>query len=350
MLTLLGLDADAEAVYRAMLAHPDDGLAALCGRLGIAEVTGRRALDQLSELALLRPSHEPGRGLQAISPDVGMELLLARQQAELAAHQQRIEESRAAAAQLIAEYADSRSAPSPGVEQLTGLDQIRDRLTTLTREVRTEVMTFAPDGEHTRGSIEAARPLNEQLLGRGVRLRTIYLDSVRNSPHTAEYVDWLAAQGGQVRTVPTLPIRMIIVDRATAVIPTRSDDTAAGAVLLTGDGTLTALCALFETTWATAEPFGNAVPRDPQGLTGSEATTLRLLAEGHTDEAIAKRLGVSHRTARRIATGLMERLNARSRFEAGVRAVQQGWLPAVTPVAPRQDQARQGHDAMADEE
>lgn len=46
----------------------------------------------------------------------------------------------------------------------------------------------------------------------------------------------------------------------------------------------------------------------------------------------------------------MERLNARSRFEAGVRAVQQGWLPAVTPVAPRQDQARQGHDAMADEE
>jgi DNA-binding CsgD family transcriptional regulator len=280
-----------------------------------------------------------------------MELLLARQQAELAAHQQRIEESRAAAARLIAEYADTRSStPGPGVEQLTGLDQIRDRLTTLTRAVRTEVMTFAPDGEHTRGSIEAARPLNEQLLGRGVRLRTIYLDSVRNSPHTAEYVDWLAAQGGQVRTVPTLPIRMIIVDRATAVIPTRSDDTAAGAVLLTGDGALTALCALFESTWAAAEPFGNVVPRDPRGLTGSEAAALRLLAEGHTDEAIAKRLGVSHRTARRIATGLMERLNARSRFEAGVRAVQQGWLPAVTPVVPVTVQPRHGHDAMADEE
>jgi DNA-binding NarL/FixJ family response regulator len=51
------------------------------------------------------------------------------------------------------------------------------------------------------------------------------------------------------------------------------------------------------------------------------------LAEGHTDEAIAKRLGVSHRTARRIASDLMDRLGARSRFEAGVRAVQQGWLP-----------------------
>ncbi|MGW2995319.1 helix-turn-helix domain-containing protein, partial [Streptomyces sp. NPDC001193] len=53
----------------------------------------------------------------------------------------------------------------------------------------------------------------------------------------------------------------------------------------------------------------------------------RLLAEGHTDEGIAKRLGVSHRTARRIATVLMERLGARSRFEAGVRAVRCGWLP-----------------------
>lgn len=54
---------------------------------------------------------------------------------------------------------------------------------------------------------------------------------------------------------------------------------------------------------------------------------MRLLAEGHTDDAIGKRLGVSPRTARRIATDLMERLGARSRFEAGVRAVRQGWLP-----------------------
>ncbi|MET8630960.1 LuxR C-terminal-related transcriptional regulator, partial [Kitasatospora sp. NPDC004669] len=49
-------------------------------------------------------------------------------------------------------------------------------------------------------------------------------------------------------------------------------------------------------------------------------------ADGHTDDAIAKRLGVSPRTARRIATDLMERLNARSRFQAGVRATQAGWL------------------------
>ncbi|MFD7629963.1 LuxR C-terminal-related transcriptional regulator [Streptomyces sp. NPDC059851] len=328
MLTLLGLDRTTEAVYRAMLAHPGDGVAGLCTRLDLTEEAVRSGLDQLSELALVRPSYEePGR-LRAVSPEVGMEMLLARQQAELAAQQQRIEASRAAAAQLISEYADLRPAASePGVEHLVGLDRIRERLTLLHREVEREVMVFAPDGEQTPENLEASRPLDEALLKRGIRMRTVYLDSVRNSPHTVAYAEWLGQLGRQARTVPTLPIRMIITDRSTAVIPVNSEDTSAGAVVLTGHGTLTALCALFESVWEAAKPFGEKAHRDDEsGLTDTESTALKLLADGFTDEAIAKRLGVSHRTARRVATGLMERLGARSRFEAGVRAVRQGWL------------------------
>ncbi|MFK0256745.1 LuxR C-terminal-related transcriptional regulator [Streptomyces sp. NPDC090445] len=327
MLTLLGLDGTTEAVYRAMLGHPGDGVAGLCARLDLPEEAVRSGLDQLSELALVRPSYEePGR-LRAVSPEVGMEVLLARQQAELAAQQQRIEASRAAAAQLISEYADLRPAASePGVEHLVGLDRIRERLTLLHRDVEREVMVFAPDGEQTPENLEASRPLDEALLKRGIRMRTVYLDSVRNSPHTVAYAEWLGELGRQARTVPTLPIRMIITDRSTAVIPVDSEDTSAGAVVLTGHGTLAALSALFESVWEAAKPFGEKAHRDEDGLTDTESTALKLLADGFTDEAIAKRLGVSHRTARRIATGLMERLGARSRFEAGVRAVRQGWL------------------------
>ncbi|MGW2378219.1 LuxR C-terminal-related transcriptional regulator [Kitasatospora sp. NPDC001683] len=327
MLTALGLDSVSEQVYRAMLAHPQEGVTALAARLALSGEHVRQALDTLSELALIRPSADREGELRAVSPEVGMELLMARQQAELAAQQLRIEASRAAAAQLIADYADLRPAGNhPGVEQLTGLDQIRDRLTTLTREVREEVMTFAPDGGQKPENIEAAKPLDLDLLGRGIRMRTVYLDSVRNSPHTVEYINWLASHGGQVRTVPALPTRMIVVDRTTAVIPVRSDDTAAGAVVLTGQGMLTALCALFESVWAGAQPIGAIARFNEHGLTAQEQTTLALLADGHTDDAIAKRLGVSPRTARRIATDLMERLNARSRFQAGVRAAQAGWL------------------------
>ena len=53
---------------------------------------------------------------------------------------------------------------------------------------------------------------------------------------------------------------------------------------------------------------------------------MKLLAAGLTDEAAAARLNISHRTARRLMAGLMERLGARSRFEAGLKAAQRGWL------------------------
>ncbi|MFI5754716.1 LuxR C-terminal-related transcriptional regulator [Streptomyces sp. NPDC051569] len=330
MLKALGLDSAAESVYRAMLIHPQSGVAGLVDATKLSEQDIRRALDVLSELALVRPSSENTGRIRAVSPDIGMEILMARQQAELAAQQQRLEASRAAAAQLISEYAELQPTTAhPGVEHLLGLDRIRDRLASLTREVTGEVLSFAPDGAHTAEAMAAARPLNEGLLARRVRMRTIYLDSVRNNKPTIDHAGWLLKLGGQVRTVPALPTRMIIMDRSTAVIPVNSDDTAAGAVVLTGQGTLTALCALFESTWTAARPLGDAVTvRGPDGLTGQQSAAIRLLAEGHTDETIAKRLGVSTRTARRMATELMERLGARSRFEAGVRAVQQGWLPA----------------------
>lgn len=328
MLTMLGLDADAELVYRAMLARPQDGVAALAAQAGLTERQVRAALDTLSELALVRPSYEHGGGLRAVSPDLGMEVLLARQQHELARQQQRLEASRATAAQLIAEYSDLRPrAESPGVEQLTGLDQIRDRLASLTREVTSEVMGFNPSSAQTEEGMAAARPLDRELLGRGVRMRTLYLDSIRNNAPTIAHAEWLARHGGQVRTVPTLPTRMIIIDRSSAVIPVRSDDTAAGAVILTGQGTVTALCALFDSTWAAGRTLGEAPVRDAHGLSPQEQAALSLLAEGHTDDAIARRLGVSPRTARRVTTELIERLGARSRFQAGVRAAQLGWLP-----------------------
>ncbi|MFE5872151.1 LuxR C-terminal-related transcriptional regulator [Streptomyces roseifaciens] len=329
MLDTLGLDAGSEQVYRGLLAMPGAGVAALAAYLGLSGAEVRAGLDVLSELSLVRPSAEHAGGLRAVSPDIGLDILMSRQQARLAAQQQRLEESRVAAAQLIAEYADQRSvAASLGGEQLVGLDEIRDRLAHLTREVREEVMAFSPDGAQTEASMAASRPLDRELLGRRVRLRTVYLDSVRNSPSTTAYAEWLTRLGGRIRTAPALPTRMIIIDRATAVMPVNGDDTAARAVVLTGQGILVALCALFETVWADARPLGASPARDERGLTGQEEAAVRLLAEGRTDESIAKRLGVSQRTARRIATGLMERLGARSRFEAGVLAVQAGWLPA----------------------
>ncbi|MEU6576281.1 helix-turn-helix transcriptional regulator [Streptomyces sp. NPDC046805] len=330
MLDLLGLDSQTEAVYRAMLAHPQDGVEDLVSRLGMPAQEIRDALDRLSELALVRISTEDPSQLHAVSPHLGMEILLARQQAELAAQQQRVEASRAAAARLISEFAGQQEdVPEAGVQFLRGLESIRDYLTALNHQVRQEFLTFAPGGPQTEANMRASRPLNQLLLERGVQMRTIYLDSIRRDPATVAHAEWLMGKGGQVRTVPSLPNRMIICDRQVAIMAADSNATSVGAVVLSAPGLIAALCALFENTWQAAEPLGTPAGREREDLTRQQAEVLHLLAEGHTDDAIARKLGVSPRTARRFANTLMAQLEARSRFQAGVRAVQYGHLPAT---------------------
>ncbi|MFD9723230.1 helix-turn-helix transcriptional regulator [Streptomyces sp. NPDC059072] len=329
MLDPLGLDAVAESVYRGILADLRD-VPELCLRLGLSEESVRSALDRLSEMALVRVSTEDATQLHAVSPHVGMELLLARQQADLATRQQQLEASRAAATQLILEYDGGRaSAPAdPGVRYLDGIESIRDHLSTLLSQVSGELLTFAPGGPQTAANMAASRPLNQQLLQRGVQMRTVYLDSIRGCPDTMQYARWLTEQGCQVRTVPSLPNRMIIYDRASAIIAADTGNTGAGAVEVTSQGMVTTLHTLFETVWQSAEPLESRPAADPGALTRQQAEALRLLALGCTDETIAHRLGVSSRTARRIASGLMTFLGAGSRFQAGVHAVQRGYLPA----------------------
>jgi DNA-binding CsgD family transcriptional regulator/sugar-specific transcriptional regulator TrmB len=328
VLAPLGLDGWAEALYRWMLACPAEDLATARDHIGASEQELGAAVARLVELGLVRTSTQHAGRLRAVSPEVGMELLLTRQQAELAQQQHRIETARAAAAELIAEYTDLRSATQPQVERLVGVDVIRDRLSALASDLREEVASFVLR-PMSRAAMAASRSHDQSVLARGVRMLDIHLDSVRNDPHNLAYLHWLADSGAQVRTVPSLPTRMIIFDRERVLIPVRTDDTASAAVILTGQGTIAGLYALFESVWAAARPLRQPPTRNVLGLTPHEAAILRLLALGHTDEAIANRLAVSPRTARRTASDLMERLGARSRFQAGVRAVQQGWIPAA---------------------
>ncbi|MEV7414421.1 helix-turn-helix domain-containing protein [Streptomyces sp. NPDC089919] len=330
VLDALGLDDSCADVYRTLLAQPQADLGDLRVRLGISDDELRTALDKLSELALIRPSLEEPQLFRAVDPELGIQALIARQQERLAAEQQRVERLRVAAVQLAADFAASRPRKTmPDVERLDGIEEIRDRIHVLVRAVTVEVMTLAPGGAQSAASMEAAKPQDQELLARGVRMRTLYLDSVRNSPATVSYAKWLSEQGGEVRTATSLPIRLMIMDRNVAIVPTDGEDSAAGALVLTGNGTLTALCALFESIWDNGVPLGTGQrerERDHRGLIPQEAEALRLLGQGLTDEAVAKRLGVSPRTARRIAADLLELLGARSRFQAGARAVARGWL------------------------
>ncbi len=326
MLEALGLQPSAETVYRLVLDEPKRGIRQLAEHLHWTEAAVREALDALVDLKLMRPdSDEPGQ-MRPVSPELGLSVLLSRRETELVRRQQQIEAGRAAVAEFTARYVPRREYLSDLVDRLEGLDAVRRRLRELAQFARRECLSFLPGGAQKPDTMDASKPLDQQALERGVVVRSIYQDSFRNDAATIAYVRWLAGLGGETRTVPSLPMLMVVVDRETALVPLDPADGRAGALELRSAGAVAAMTVLFEQLWSVGAPWSRPAPRDGRGLSPRERELLRLLADGHTDEVVSRRFGVSLRTVRRMASDLMARLGARSRFEAGVLAVRQGWL------------------------
>jgi DNA-binding CsgD family transcriptional regulator/sugar-specific transcriptional regulator TrmB len=325
MLDPLGLDSSTEDVYRALLQHSDWGVCDLAKHLGMPEEQVRAAFDLLADMALLRPSQNHPSLFRPVRPEVGLASLLARSEAELQRRQREIADTCAAIAAIALEYEAVRVRDRGSFERLEGLDRVRARLEELAYEAQDECMSFMPGGAQTPDAMEASEPLDQLAIARGVLIRTIYQDSFRNDADTLRYAQWLTALGGQTRSTPTLPMSLLIVDRTVAMVPLDPADPRLGAMEVSAVGIVAALCALFEQVWADAVPFGETRVNE-HGLSPIEHELLRMLLEGQTDEGAARRLGLSLRTVRRSMSSLMTRLGARSRFQAGARAVQRGWL------------------------
>ncbi|WP_223199027.1 helix-turn-helix domain-containing protein [Solihabitans fulvus] len=323
----MGLDSVTEGVYRLLLTRADLGVLPIAQRLGVGEGEVRDALDRLVDLALLRQSVQNPGTLRAVSPEAGLQLLLQRQQSDLLRRQQEVLESQHAISRMVTEFADLRQGEStPLGERLVGVDAVVARLEEFAATTASSACALIPGALRSEVGVEASIRNDRTASARGVVIRTVFMDSVRNDALTHRYARALTDAGGEVRTVPTLPLRILLLDAKVALVPIDPADTSAGAVVLHGRGAVAALVALFEQTWDTACPFGADRPRDEVGLTRQERELLLLLAQGMTDEAAGKRLNISLRTVRRVMSDLMERLGARSRFEAGLRAGERGWL------------------------
>ncbi|MYS90125.1 MULTISPECIES: helix-turn-helix domain-containing protein [Streptomyces] len=322
------LDQQTLAVYRAILFHKQHDPDKLAELLDISCDDVHGALTRLSDLSLLAPSQDSPGTLRAVNPSLGLKVLLQREQDELAWRQQRIEQNRAALAALAAEYTASAGSGSDGTEQLDNVDEIRTRLEALAESCQQESLVFHPVGGLTKEAIEASRPLNERALARGVRFRSIYLDSAVNDRVTRAHAQWMAEHNSEIRTSPTLPMRLLIIDTTAAIVANLPGQTGPAALMFHSRPVVLAMRALFEAYWEHASPFHqhSSPDDDPQGLTPQERKLLQLLATGLTDEAVARALGIGVRTERRIMAELMERLGASSRFEAGVQAARRQWI------------------------
>lgn len=327
MLEELGLDRQGEAIYRLMLIHRDWGVHEIASNLRISESQVRETLSRLADLALLRQSLDAPGKMLPVSPEFGLQLLLERQHARLLERERRFAEDRAAVSQVIADYIAVQPYSSGGrVTQLDGLDAIQARLEELATRANSKCLSFMPGGAQSRQSLAASKPLDERMLRGGVEVLTVYLTSVRNDPATLGYAKWLTDLGGEVRTVPTLPLRMVLFDGAVALVPVDLDNSRRGAVELAVTAAIRALASLFEQVWQSAAPLGDEPRFTDSELTMQERELLRLLGQGLTDEVASRQLGISLRSERRMMAHIMQRLNARSRFEAGIRAKERDWL------------------------
>ncbi|WP_282206083.1 helix-turn-helix domain-containing protein [Kitasatospora fiedleri] len=318
-----GLSEAASRVYQALLRNPEAPAADLSAELDLSGGEVRSAYQELTRLSLLRSSWDDPLTMRPVIPELGLKTLLAHREAELLAHRQEVERAQAAFEVIRAESASGRRFTQ--TEDLVGVDAIRDRLAELGARTHSQVLAFIPGGGQSESARRSSRPLDEELLLRGVELRTIFLDSVRNHQPTTDYARWLGERGGQVRTVPSLPMRMIVVDREAAIVPLdpeRSDT----ATVLYGKGAIAAMCALFDLVWSGATPLGDTRSRDRNGLSGQHYALLRILHQGDTDVVAARKLGISERTVRRLISEVMDLLEARSRFQAGARAAELSWL------------------------
>jgi DNA-binding CsgD family transcriptional regulator len=268
------------------------------------------AVDQLRTEGLLVASAEESGAVRAVDPALALPALAASRVWGLGAGDVRPQVL--SIAHLIARHRP------PGPDRLRGLDEMNSFAEHLVANARREVVILS--GQHRTGSFEFAAPIAEAVLRRGAQLRLVWRGELIRTPSAAAYATWLRTRGAAPRIVPTLSTTMLLVDRSVAMVVNGDD-----AVVNRCASAVAPLCVLADQAWGKSSP-GVRRQQVPAEQTPRHHKVLRLLADGLTDDAIARQVGVSVRTVRNDMAAAMLSLDARSRFQAGVRAAQLGLL------------------------
>ncbi|MFE7617310.1 helix-turn-helix domain-containing protein [Streptomyces sp. NPDC057496] len=310
------MDARAELLYRRLLQRGTWRTQELAQALEWPADQVMQTLDALRTEGLASVTGEEGDTFRAVEPCIALPALLASRMREGRTPQPcpvRI-------GRFIALHEQSErlgDAAGPGENR----NDVSVTIERLVAKVEREVMFLVP--AYSEGGFEFSRPVVDMVLRRGARFRSVWASSVLQTPAAMAHAQWLTQEGAALRSVGTVPPRAMILDNAVAVVVDETE----GARVVRSPAELERLCAVAERFWdrgATVRQTGRqpvAATRRPRS-----EVVLRLLAEGLTDDAIARRLGCSVRTVRNDVASAMTALDARSRFQAGARAMQVGLI------------------------
>ncbi|BBA99312.1 hypothetical protein RVR_5875 [Actinacidiphila reveromycinica] len=289
----------------------------------------------------------------------------------------------------------------PAVERVASevqVEYIRDRwskhrvLDALTATIQRTCDSLHPGPMPPVDVLESSLRRDAQLVKRGVRLRAIYPLSLVQTSRYLHYLREVADLGVSVRLLDHAPCDILLHDNELACMPSDPNAVYDNPMLLVRSTALVqTLTAIFDDYWLRAVTVEEAL-RAGSGagsrssrsgaatgsgsgggsgagsgsgsgagagsgagsgagagagrraeLTMQERVVIRLMAAGLGDEQIARKVGVHRRTVQRVIAKLMDRLDAGSRFEAGLKLAQDPNLMGVlAPNRVRPPAARTG--------
>lgn len=154
---------------------------------------------------------------------------------------------------------------------------------------------------------------------RGIRLRIVLPHRCRSHLRSRAAMKRLIEAGAEVRTVSRVPQSLMVFDNELSVLGCGAADDCVVTRVRAQD-VVKFLIDHFLHLWDTANPVDVAEFGYAEAADSLQQDIAKLMAQGYTDEAVARRLGMSVRTCRRHIAALMGSLDAVSRFQAGVRA------------------------------
>ncbi|MFC4112140.1 DNA-binding response regulator [Nonomuraea zeae] len=132
-------------------------------------------------------------------------------------------------------------------------------------------------------------------------------------------------EGAEVRISGSpLPHETILIDRRVMILAGRETPNGREYTVTTSQTLVEGVHSLFAALWDNSLDLTTYLRSDVPHLDADGRLILEALSSGLTDESAARRLGVSLRTYRRRVAELMAKLEAGSRFQAGLRAGELG--------------------------
>ncbi|WP_223246391.1 helix-turn-helix domain-containing protein [Micrococcus luteus] len=308
-----GLDPADVDVFRALLARPET----------LAADLDPAAVDRLEALGLVRRGVDGA--LAALPPH--RPLL-----AEAHRAQSRADALRESAETLRAEFHRRPGAARDAVEVVVGGPEIVGAGVQIARQARRLVRGFDRGPYFHAGSLPD--DAQSRSWTRGVPWRVVYEGRSLQAEPPERWEHLGSTPGGTGRILPRLPFKLLIADDDAALVGLAGAAGQGEALVVRGSLLVDAFVRLFELQWELALPIADVARGGDDGadglggdvLTEEERRLVAMLSSGMTDEAMARAIGLSHRTVQRRLADLARRVGAEGRFQLGVQAARRGWV------------------------